>query len=267
MALDLTKLEKVANLANGLKRAQCPACAEAGQDKKGEHLRIYPDGRFGCCVHPKDREHRKRIFALVGERGRQEIKVRVMPPKAGGPIQSGILGRLGQTFGSPKADVRAQTAGAVNVTARDAGDGVNEVQPPSSTSQSSGTLGTGVANSKPDTSSGGWLPWAGNGSLGTPGTGFQYSRVYVEKRPLEEPVNVYTYKEFREGVPGVPEQAGAMKAGRMPYLTPDGTLGIPFDSPERFHWWKPDGQGLKETIAELRSRMEAERKESHGTRI
>ena len=32
----------------------------------GEHLRIYPDGRFGCCVHPKDGDHRKRIFALVG---------------------------------------------------------------------------------------------------------------------------------------------------------------------------------------------------------
>jgi len=23
----------------------------------------------------------------------------------------------------------------------------------------------------------------------------------------------------------------------LPYLTPGGTLVIPFDSPERYHWW------------------------------
>ena len=49
-------------------QAQCPACAEGNHDRKGEHLRVYPDGRFGCCVHPKDKEHRKRVFALVGDR-------------------------------------------------------------------------------------------------------------------------------------------------------------------------------------------------------
>src|SRR5512140_1333433 len=67
MSLDVKKLEKVRELANGVTQARCPACAEGGGDKRGEHLRIYPDGRYGCCVHPKDGEHRKRIFALAGD--------------------------------------------------------------------------------------------------------------------------------------------------------------------------------------------------------
>ncbi len=64
MSLDIAKLEKVRELAGGIVQARCPACAEGGNDRSGEHLRIYPDGRFGCCVHPKDGEHRKRIWAL-----------------------------------------------------------------------------------------------------------------------------------------------------------------------------------------------------------
>src|SRR5512137_983968 len=70
MRLDIGKLEKARELAGGIVQAGCPACAEGGGDRKGEHLRIYPDGRYGCCVHPKDGEHRKRIFALAGERGK-----------------------------------------------------------------------------------------------------------------------------------------------------------------------------------------------------
>ena len=62
MSLDTAKLEKVRELAGGIVQARCPACAEGGGDRKGEHLRVYPDGRFGCCVHPKDGQHRKRIF-------------------------------------------------------------------------------------------------------------------------------------------------------------------------------------------------------------
>src|SRR6516162_10081656 len=66
MSLDVAKLEKVRELAGGIVQARCPACAEGGNDRTGEHLRVYPDGKFGCCVHPKDREHRKRIWALAG---------------------------------------------------------------------------------------------------------------------------------------------------------------------------------------------------------
>jgi hypothetical protein len=36
---------------------------------------------------------------------------------------------------------------------------------------------------------------------------------------------------------------------RLPFLTADGSLSIPFDSPDRYHWWKLDGERL--TVAEI----------------
>src|SRR5688572_25960640 len=109
MSLNLSKLEKVRELAGGALQARCPACAEAGQDRKGEHLRVYPDGRFGCCVFAGDREHRKRIFALAGERGRQAISVKVAP-KNSGSSEGGILGRIGQVFQSAMNEQASRTA-------------------------------------------------------------------------------------------------------------------------------------------------------------
>ena len=77
MSLNVSKLEKVRELAGGIVQARCPACAEGGHDHTGEHLRIYPDGRFGCCVHPKDSEHRRRIFALAGVRNPGTFSLRI----------------------------------------------------------------------------------------------------------------------------------------------------------------------------------------------
>jgi hypothetical protein len=50
---------------------------------------------------------------------------------------------------------------------------------------------------------------------------------------------------------------------KLPFLTADGTLSIPFDSPERYHWWKPDGERLSiaETREEVRSRRSQTRRE------
>lgn len=64
MSLDVSKLK---NHKPGYTKstAQCPACQELGHDKDGDHLVVYPDGRYGCCMF-QDSEHRKRIFALVG---------------------------------------------------------------------------------------------------------------------------------------------------------------------------------------------------------
>src|ERR1041384_347553 len=101
MSLNLAKLEKVVELAGGAKRARCPACAEGGNDKAGEHLRIYPDGKFGCCVFPGDREHRKRIFALAGDRTERGILVRPAAAEMGGEVRTGLFGRVGRVFGSP----------------------------------------------------------------------------------------------------------------------------------------------------------------------
>lgn len=46
--------------------AQCPACAEADADKSGDHLVIFPDGKYGCVANPGDTTHRQRIWHLVG---------------------------------------------------------------------------------------------------------------------------------------------------------------------------------------------------------
>jgi hypothetical protein len=39
--------------------------------------------------------------------------------------------------------------------------------------------------------------------------------------------------------------------GPLPYLTPDGTLVIPMDSPDRYHWWRAGGQSIGQTLDEL----------------
>jgi hypothetical protein len=65
MPLDDSKLNKVHRYANGAYRAQCPACAEMGQDRQGHHLYVYPDGRFGCAAQMGDAVHRKRIWQLA----------------------------------------------------------------------------------------------------------------------------------------------------------------------------------------------------------
>lgn len=64
--IDPAKLENVKHLDGGGIRAACPVCRAAGSDKSGEHLLIQPNGKFGCAVHPKDREHRKKIYKLAG---------------------------------------------------------------------------------------------------------------------------------------------------------------------------------------------------------
>ena len=71
MPLLIEKLESVKPLHNGTIIARCPACAASGQDHDGNHLKVKPDGRFCCVVHPgKDgREHRREIFRLVGKHG------------------------------------------------------------------------------------------------------------------------------------------------------------------------------------------------------
>lgn len=111
MSLDVSKLERVR--CRGRKTiARCPACTEAGHDRSGEHLVINVNGSFGCVVNPGDspdaKEHRKRIFALCGDR---EIKPLAVRPSGLGrlgrvnqsqsacqPLKTGLLGRLGRVF-------------------------------------------------------------------------------------------------------------------------------------------------------------------------
>jgi len=73
MGLDLRRLKVSRRLEDGTVVARCPACAAEGQDRKGEHLVVYPDGRFGCVAYPGDGGwlHRREIWAAVGERKRR----------------------------------------------------------------------------------------------------------------------------------------------------------------------------------------------------
>lgn len=104
MSLDLSRLENVRQ-CGGKTIARCPACAEEDRDKRGEHLAIYPDGKFGCvtCPGAPGHEHRKRILALVGDpatrrRGACLIRVRrpaaLIKPKS--PERDVPLGRIGR---------------------------------------------------------------------------------------------------------------------------------------------------------------------------
>lgn len=79
MSLDPSKLEKLTELPDGRHLARCPACAAQGKDRKGEHLIIYSDGRFGCAAHQQDKEHRALIFKLAGIKKSTRDRVRPFP--------------------------------------------------------------------------------------------------------------------------------------------------------------------------------------------
>jgi hypothetical protein len=215
MSLDMKKLEKARDLANGVTQARCPACVEGGGDKKGEHLRIYPDGRYGCCVHPKDAQHRKRIFALAGERERRQFTVRVATTAK--PAE-------------PARSVRHNLAGAVRTLRTPETESVSADE---GSKDHSRTLRTPISQSR------------------------AYGR--------EESDDAYMYKDSENGVLSVLErEAPAVvpvqpQGPKLPFFDRDGTLRIPFDSAERYQWWKPPHDQrlrVKEIIAELKARQE-----------
>jgi putative DNA primase/helicase len=72
--LDEALLEKIQRRGNRIV-CRCPACAEAGHDKTGNHLSVQSSGAFTCVQFPgaEGREHRKRIFELVGIRGYETL--------------------------------------------------------------------------------------------------------------------------------------------------------------------------------------------------
>jgi hypothetical protein len=101
MGLDISKLEKVKR--RGLNTiARCPACAESGDDRKGEHLFINDAGQFGCVLFPGQdgQQHRQRIFELAGVKETQgksfEVRKPLSAPAGVSVIQKDILGHLGR---------------------------------------------------------------------------------------------------------------------------------------------------------------------------
>lgn len=108
MSLVVGKLENVQHRGSCI-NARCPACAENGRDNKGNHLYIDEDGRFSCVVYPGaiGHEHRKRIFALVGENDANNafsasthhikpIIVRKATRNNQNVLKSNVLGHLGR---------------------------------------------------------------------------------------------------------------------------------------------------------------------------
>lgn len=102
MGLDQFRLEKVRHRGSNTV-ARCPACAETGGDRKGEHLFITDSGQFGCVLFPGQdgQQHRQRIFELAGEESmkqkgfeiRKTISTSSTERKV---IQKDILGHLGR---------------------------------------------------------------------------------------------------------------------------------------------------------------------------
>jgi hypothetical protein len=107
MGIDVTKLEKARR--QGLNTiARCPACAEAGGDRKGEHLFINDKGQFGCVLYPEEsgQAHRQRIFELVGVKEGPvksfEVRKPLSTSKEPTVIQKDILGTLGTHVFNPR---------------------------------------------------------------------------------------------------------------------------------------------------------------------
>jgi hypothetical protein len=67
-ALDIARLVN-ARTRGGKLIARCPACAAEGADKHGEHLVVFDEGRgrWGCVLHPGDKNHRRQIAAALGD--------------------------------------------------------------------------------------------------------------------------------------------------------------------------------------------------------
>lgn len=256
MSLNINQLEKVRNLAGGRVEARCPACAESGNDRKGEHLLIKPDGRFGCCAYPKDREHRKRIFALVGDNSRKSIEVRPARVKVVGPIRSGILGRLGRVFPSPIVNEIADASDGVFEVDEDF-DEVRTPRTPVEKSEQSGTEQSRTLRTPLNPNR-----WEENDNctyIKRVGVGAsEASELNLEQKTAG--VGVEDAQDWRERHP----DAEIDENGRpLPYVKANGTLVIPFDSDERFHYWK-GGQSLALTKEEAISRKE---KNHHGVGV
>jgi hypothetical protein len=218
MSLDVAKLEKVRELAGGFVQARCPACAEGGADKTGEHLRIYSDGKFGCCVHPKDTEHRKRIWALAGRKLRlspaESVSMRLK--HSGGAV----VGQSVKTVLSVRTPRTAKTNSEIGVPAV-----------PTTPVDESRTPRTGIVKSRARAREDGSTPNIDTGDF------------LVRLEDLGSAV-----RDVRPVLP--PVVAGE----RLPFLTAGGDLSIPFESPERYHWWK-GGQSVAETLQEVKERM------------
>lgn len=232
MSLDSARLENVRELVGGILQARCPACAEGGNDRKGEHLRIFANGSYGCCVHPKDKAHNKRIFALAGSQlprpSHASFTLRIRTPAAL-PTGKSVKDSLRLPVGTLGTAIAESVAGVPSVPLPEM------FEAPKS-----------------------WDAWDGSNSP---------TRVRAQEQRVDvEGKNGEKLREWKSPVPSVPSSedwrrrhplAPVDGEGRpLPYLGGDGRLVIPFDSDVRFHYWN-GGQELEKTMAEAAHRLGA----------
>jgi len=106
--INLSKLTKMVQ-KDGKIEAQCPACAASGADATGNHLVIFPDGKFGCVANPEDKEHNKAILKLVGDRSAPKpanLTIRRQTIPESSVVMK--IGRIGRVKSTP-AETSAQT--------------------------------------------------------------------------------------------------------------------------------------------------------------
>jgi hypothetical protein len=83
--LDLSRAENVKRTAGKI-TFRCPACAEQGADRAGNHGVIMASGKWGCVAHAGDVEHRRRMAELLGESTLPRLAVPApLPPRRGAP--------------------------------------------------------------------------------------------------------------------------------------------------------------------------------------
>lgn len=118
MKIDIAKLKNAKRKQDGSIVAQCPACAAAGGDSTGNHLIVYPDGKFGCVVNQVNMKHNKEIWKLVGGGEDQPVKrpkvkirpYKIEPSKVIGLVPRRTLEELG-LIRDPKKETRLNRPG------------------------------------------------------------------------------------------------------------------------------------------------------------
>ena len=225
MGLQIDLLEKLRTIDGGRIQARCPACAESGGDTKGQHLVVYPNGSFGCCIYPGDKQHRRQIFALVGKKKSIPV-ITVRKASRDQPARQWTSVSVTMTLPAPPTAANPELP-VPSVPEMKSG---NRLPP-------AGTLGTLISYSRAHT-----------GREGITCAPYIEGRGVLPVPSVPEPSN---NKDSETPVPSVPNQSLALK-GPRPFIDSSGGLVIPSNSPARYHYWK-GGQSVDETLNEIQS--------------
>ena len=105
MPIDCSLLEKPRQHGDKL-IARCPACAEDGGDKSCIHLCVFDhgEGAFSCAANQGDKQHRQRIYALVGSKVSRRTKLRAISRPVPQPARRYIVNSEIPALAAPTDD-------------------------------------------------------------------------------------------------------------------------------------------------------------------